>query len=129
MFFCKGFSFTSVFDSSLTVSIRSPSLTLSPILILIFSIIPSDVEGTSTLDLSLSIVIKESFFLIFCPALTRTSMTSTSLKSPMFGTKISLGHFIISLETLFLYLFCIFLIAFSACLDAINCSFANALRV
>ena len=62
LFSCEGFSFSSVFDSSLTVSIRSPSLTLSPILILTFSITPSDVEGTSTLDLSLSIVIKESFF-------------------------------------------------------------------
>ena len=52
--------------------------------------IPSNVEGTSTLDLSLSIVINESFFLIFWPTLTKTSITSTSLKSPMFGTKISL---------------------------------------
>ena len=90
LFFWTGFSFTSIFDSTFTVSIRSPSLTLSHILILIFSIIPSFVEGTSTLDLSLSIVIRESFFFIVCPALTKTSMTSTSLKSPMFGTKISL---------------------------------------
>jgi hypothetical protein len=55
-------SFVSCFDSK--VRIKSPLLILSPTETLIFSTLPSCVDGTSTLDLSLSKVIKESFFLI-----------------------------------------------------------------
>ena len=54
--------FVSCFDSK--VRITSPLFTLSPTLTLIFSTLPSWVDGTSTLDLSLYKVIKESFFLI-----------------------------------------------------------------
>ena len=43
---------------------KSPFETLSPIFTLTDSILPSSVEGTSTLDLSLSKVINESFFMI-----------------------------------------------------------------
>ena len=52
----------------------------------IVSILPENVDGISTLDLSLSIVIMGSFFCISCPSLTRSSMTSTFSKSPMSGT-------------------------------------------
>ena len=47
---------------------------------------PSTVEGTSTLDLSLSKVTIESFFFILSPDFTRISMISTFSKSPMSGT-------------------------------------------
>ena len=67
-------------------NISLPSETLSPTLTIILLIFPSSVAGTSTLDLSLSKVIKGSFFLICCPDLTNTSITSTFLKSPIFGT-------------------------------------------
>ena len=57
--------------------IKSPFETLSPTFTLMVSILPENVDGISTLDLSLSIVIIGSFFLISCPSLTRSSMTST----------------------------------------------------
>ena len=52
---------------------KSPFDTLSPILTFTFSITPSKVEGTSTLDLSLSRVTTESFFFILSPGFTRIS--------------------------------------------------------
>ena len=64
----------------------SPFETLSPIFTLIFSTVPSSVEGTSTLDLSLSKVTIESFFFILSPDLTKISMISTFSKSPISGT-------------------------------------------
>ena len=60
--------------------------TLSPTLTLTLSTVPSYVEGTSTLDLSLSKVTIESFFFILSETLTKTSITSTSSKSPISGT-------------------------------------------
>ena len=69
-----------------TVSNRSPFETLSPILISIFSTLPSIVDGISTLDLSLSIVTIGSFFFISCPSFTRSSITSTFSNSPISGT-------------------------------------------
>ena len=57
--------------------------------------IPSSDDGISTLDLSLSIVINGSFFFIFWPFLIKTSITSTSLNSPIFGTFISFFDIII----------------------------------
>ena len=83
-------------NAGLIDKIKSPFETLSPTFTFNFSIIPCPVEGTSTLDLSLSNVIKESFFLICCPSLTRTSITSTSLKSPISGTKIFVLAIVIS---------------------------------
>ena len=68
----------------------SPLETLSPILTLSFFIVPAKLEGTSTLDLSLSSVIKGSFFSIDCPSFTRISIISTFLKSPISGTFISI---------------------------------------
>ena len=47
---------------------------------------PDNVEGISTLDLSLSIVTTGSFLAIFWPSLTSNSMTSTFSKSPISGT-------------------------------------------
>ena len=47
-----------------------------------------DGEGISRLDLSLSIVTTGSFLFILSPGLTRTSITSTCLKSPISGTEI-----------------------------------------
>ena len=70
-----------------------PFETLSPILTLIFFIVPLSAEGTSTLDLSLSKVIKGSFLEIFCPSLTKISIISTSLKSPISGTFISVDKY------------------------------------
>ena len=77
------------------INIKSPSETLSPTFIFKDLILPSKLEGISTLDLSLSIVIKGSFFLRVWPSETRTSITSTSLKSPIFGTLISVFDIII----------------------------------
>ena len=86
--------------SASKINIKSPSETLSPTLILTDLIFPSNVAGISTLDLSLSIVISGSFFDIDWPFYTSTSITSTSLNSPMFGTLISLSLIIITLWAL-----------------------------
>ena len=58
------FGFSSDWLVLFKVISKSPFETLSPILIFTFSTVPSAVEGTSTLDLSLSKVAIESFFLI-----------------------------------------------------------------
>ena len=65
-FSISGFSLISSFLTSETsiVKIKSPSETLSPTFIFKFLILPSKFDGISTLDLSLSIVIRASFFLI-----------------------------------------------------------------
>ena len=68
------------------LSIKYPFETLSTNLTFIDSILPEKVDGISTLDLSLSIVTTGSFFLICCPSLTKSSITSTFSKSPMSGT-------------------------------------------
>ena len=67
--------------------------------------IPSSDDGISKLDLSLSIVISGSFFFIFWPFLIKTSITSTSLNSPKFGTFISFFDIIILSALVYLYLF------------------------
>ena len=63
-----------------------PSETLSPILTFRSLILPDSGDGISTLDLSLSIVTTGSSLFIWSPGLTRISITSTSLKSPISGT-------------------------------------------
>ena len=89
--------FGSGFEASLLVvlfskiNIEFPSETLSPTFMIKDLTLPSKFEGISTLDLSLSIVIKGSFLTTVCPSLTKTSITSTSLKSPMFGTLTSIS--------------------------------------
>ena len=77
------------------ISIDEPSETLSPTFKLTFLTLPEYGLGISTLDLSLSIVIIGSSLLIFDPASINTSITSTSLKSPMFGTNTSFSLIII----------------------------------
>ena len=54
IFFCFFSSFSSVSTVAFNIASRSPLETLSPIFTFTFSTIPPSVEGTSTLDLSLS---------------------------------------------------------------------------
>src|SRR5205823_5971767 len=63
-----------------------PSLTLSPTLSLRSLTTPADGDGTSIVALSDSSVTSGSSGLTVSPVLTNTSMTGTSLKSPMSGT-------------------------------------------
>ena len=72
-----------------SVKITLPSLTLSPTLTLSSLIFPPDGDGTSIVALSDSSVTSASSGLTSSPAFTRTSITGTSLKSPMSGTLIS----------------------------------------
>jgi len=58
--------------------IISPFETLSPTLTSTFSTLPLIVEGISTLDLSLSIVITGSLIFNWSPSFAKTSMTSLS---------------------------------------------------
>ena len=81
------FDLTTSLDLLTSISkIFDPSEILSPTFTITLVTLPSSVLGISTLDLSLSIVINGSFFFIDCPSETRTSITSTSLNSPIFGT-------------------------------------------
>ncbi|CPO75205.1 Uncharacterised protein [Bordetella pertussis] len=66
-----------------------PSATLSPTLTLTDFTTPADEAGISIDALSDSTVIRLCSALMVSPAATSTSMTSTSLKSPMSGTLIS----------------------------------------
>ena len=87
--FSVSFGIVFIGDSSFDPKIfriKSPFETLSPTLTFIVSIMPDNVEGISTLDLSLSIVTTGSFLAIFWPSLTSNSMTSTFSKSPISGT-------------------------------------------
>ena len=63
---------------------------MSPLFTFIETIVPEISEGISIEALSDSTVIIFSFFSIFCPASTSTSVTSTLSKSPRSGTKIFL---------------------------------------
>jgi len=67
-------------------AISEPCDTLSPALTFISFTTPANGDGTSIVALSVSSVIRLSSALTVSPALTSTSMTSTSLKSPMSGT-------------------------------------------
>ena len=84
--FLSSFIYSTISSFAEIVAIELPSETLSPTFKFNFSILPEYMLGISTLDLSLSIVIKGSFFLILSPSFIKTSITSTSLKSPIFGT-------------------------------------------
>jgi hypothetical protein len=72
------------------VSMRLPSLTLSPTLMLMSFTVPAEGEGTSMDALSDSSVINGSSGLTRSPCFTATSMIGTSLKSPMSGTRTSI---------------------------------------
>src|SRR5262252_6094750 len=64
-----------------------PFDTLSPILILISRTTPAEGDGISIVALSDSSVMSDCSLVTASPGLTSTSMTATSLKSPMSGTK------------------------------------------
>jgi glycine cleavage system H lipoate-binding protein len=68
------------------VAIRSPMLILSPTLIATNLTTPAWLDGISIDALSDSTVIRDCSTLTVSPALTSTSITATSLKSPMSGT-------------------------------------------
>src|SRR5438105_1320846 len=68
------------------VRMTLPSLTLSPTLTLSSLTVPADGAGTSIVALSDSSVTNGSSGFTASPGLTKTSMTGTSLKSPMSGT-------------------------------------------
>src|SRR6185369_12115583 len=65
---------------SSSTAMRSPTFTL-----------PADDDGISIDALSDSTVISDCSVLTVSPGLTSSSMTATSLKSPMSGTRISMG--------------------------------------
>jgi hypothetical protein len=67
--------------------IGEPLDTLSPTLMLSSLTTPAAGEGISIVALSDSSVTSDCSFSTESPGLTRTSMTSTSLKSPMSGTE------------------------------------------
>src|SRR5205814_7611301 len=75
-------------DSSVRIAL--PSLTLSPTLTLRSLTVPALGAGTSMVALSDSSVTSESSAFTASPGLTKTSMTGTSLKSPMSGTLTSI---------------------------------------
>ena len=66
-----------------------PSDTLSPTLMRTSFTTPADGEGISIVALSLSSVTSDCSGATVSPGLTRISMTSTLLKSPMSGTSTS----------------------------------------
>ena len=73
-----------------STTIGMPFETRSPTFTLTSCTTPSASDGTSIDAFSLSSVISESFFFTRSPGLTRTSMTGTSLKSPISGTRTSI---------------------------------------
>ena len=82
----RGAARRSAAAASSSVRITEPSLTVSPTLTLISLTTPACDDGISIDALSLSTVIRLCSTLTLSPGLTRTSMTPTSLKSPMSGT-------------------------------------------
>src|SRR5579862_291486 len=72
-----------------SVTTRSPVLTLPPLLVCSFSTTPAAVEGTSIVALSDSSVSSGVSTSMVSPGSTSTSMTATSLKLPMSGTRTS----------------------------------------
>src|ERR1700676_3021384 len=86
---CAGAAEARASDASRT-TITFPSLTLSPSLTFTSLITPAEGEGTSMVAFSDSSVTSESSAFTVSPGLTRTSITGTSLKSPMSGTLTSI---------------------------------------
>ena len=79
-----------------SISSGDPSLTLSPILMRISVTTPAADDGISIDALSLSTVTSDCSALMRSPGLTSSSMTSTSLKSPMSGTLTSTSAMFLS---------------------------------
>src|SRR6185312_3316005 len=75
--------------SERSVTTRSPVETLPPLATCTFSTTPLAVDGTSMVAFSVSSVTRGASGSIVSPGLTRTSMTATSLKLPMSGTRTS----------------------------------------
>src|SRR5260221_425244 len=73
------------------VTMGTPSLTLSPTFTRMLFTVPEEGAGTSIVALSLSSVTSESSFFTVSPGFTRTSITGTSLKSPISGTFTSIA--------------------------------------
>src|SRR2546429_8048858 len=73
------------------VRISVPSETLSPTFTFSSAIVPPTGDGTSIVALSDSSVINASSGFTASPLFTCTSITGTSLKSPMSGTRTSTG--------------------------------------
>src|ERR1700674_1367713 len=82
---CAGAAEAPASDASGT-TMTLPSLTLLPSLTFTSLITPAEGEGTSMVAFSDSSVTSESSAFTVSPGLTRTSITGTSLKSPMSGT-------------------------------------------
>src|SRR5665213_2663813 len=76
--------------SERTVTSRSPGDTLLDFATCTLSITPAAVEGTSIAAFSVSSVTNGASVSMTSPGLTSTSMTVTSLKSPMSGTRTSI---------------------------------------
>src|SRR5687767_15867613 len=72
--------------SASSIRIGDPFETLSPTLTTSLATFPAVGDGISMVALSDSSVMSDCSLLIESPGLTSTSMTSTSLKSPMSGT-------------------------------------------
>src|SRR5438876_5126817 len=85
-----GFAGAAAAPAASNVRITLPSLTLSPTLTLRSFTVPAAGEGTSIVALSDSSVTSESSAFTASPGLTKTSITGTSLKSPMSGTLTSI---------------------------------------
>src|SRR6266568_4105711 len=85
-----GAGFAAPAPAASNVRITLPSLTLSPTLILRSFTVPAAGAGTSIVALSDSRVTSESSAFTASPGLTKTSITGTSLKSPMSGTLTSI---------------------------------------
>src|SRR5512137_1508385 len=83
--------------SAWSSSSRLPSPTLSPSLTFISLTTPACDDGISIDALSLSTVISDCSTFTVSPTLTSSSMTSTSLKSPMSGTLTSTRAMFVSL--------------------------------
>ena len=71
------------------VATTSPALTRAPFATWTFATVPAAEDGTSIVALSVSSVISGDSRPTVSPSFTRTSMTSTSLKSPRSGTRTS----------------------------------------
>src|ERR1700694_1223828 len=95
---CAGFEVAAAVPPESSVRITFPSLTLSPSLTLTSLTVPAAGEGTSIVALSDSNVTSESSAFTVSPGLTKTSMTGTSLKSPMSGTLTSIAAIVRLLE-------------------------------
>ncbi len=72
-----------------TVATRSPELTREPFRMWSFDSLPAADDGTSIVAFSVSSVTSGVSSATASPSLTRSSMTSTSLKSPRSGTRTS----------------------------------------